>query len=50
MGGPWIIDLTEFALKFKNRSTNGDATQSDNFHGTYKTNANLVSFNLGYRF
>jgi long-chain fatty acid transport protein len=48
--GPWIIDLTEFALKFKNRTTNGDPTQSDNFHGTYKTNANLVSFNLGYRF
>ena len=49
-GGPFIVDLTEFALHFKTRSTNGLATQSDNFHGTYKTNANLISFNLGYRF
>ncbi len=47
--GPWIIDLTEFALHFKTRSTNG-VTQNDNFHGTYKTNANLVSANFGYRF
>ena len=48
--GPFVVDLTEFALHFKNRSTNGDLTQSDNFHGSYKTNANLISFNLGYRF
>jgi long-chain fatty acid transport protein len=47
--GPWIIDLTEFALHFKNRSTNG-VPQNDNFHGTYKTNANLISFDFGYRF
>jgi long-chain fatty acid transport protein len=49
--GPFIVDLTEFALHFKNRSTNGlTATQSDHFTGSYKTNANLISFNLGYRF
>jgi long-chain fatty acid transport protein len=47
--GPWILDLTEFALHFKNRSTNG-VPQNDNFHGTYKTNANLISFDFGYRF
>lgn len=47
--GPWILDLTEFALHFKTRSTNG-ISQNDNFHGTYKTNANLISFNFGYRF
>ena len=46
--GPWIVDLTEFALHFKTRSTNG--ISSDNFNGTYKTNANLISFNFGYRF
>lgn len=46
--GPWILDLTEFVLHFKTRSTNG--LSSDNFNGTYKTNANLISFNFGYRF
>jgi long-chain fatty acid transport protein len=48
--GPWMLDLTEFALHFKTRSTDNVADQSDNFHGTYKTNANLISFNFGYRF
>src|SRR6202022_2418235 len=47
--GPFIVDLTEFALHFKNRSTAG-IVQNDNFHGSYKTNANLISFNAGYRF
>jgi long-chain fatty acid transport protein len=47
--GPWIVDITEFALHFKNRSTAGQV-QNDNFHGSYKTNANLISFNFGYRF
>lgn len=47
--GPWVVDLTEFALHFKNRSTVG-IQQNDNFHGSYKTNANLISFNFGYRF
>jgi long-chain fatty acid transport protein len=46
--GPWIVDLTEFALHFKTRSTNG--LSSDAFNGEYKTNANLISFNFGYRF
>ena len=47
--GPIVADLTEFALHFKNRSTVG-VFQNDNFHGSYKTNANLISLNLGYRF
>jgi len=46
--GAWSIDATEFVLHFKTRSTNG--ISSDNFNGTYKTNANLISFNIGYRF
>jgi long-chain fatty acid transport protein len=46
--GPWIVDLTEFVLHFKTRSTNG--LSSDNFNGTYKTDANLISINFGYRF
>ena len=46
--GPWIIDISEFALHFKTRSTNG--ISSDNFNGTYKTDANLISVNFGYRF
>lgn len=46
--GPWVIDATEFALHFKTRSTQGQS--SDNFNGTYKTDANLISVNLGYRF
>lgn len=48
--GPLVVDLTEFALHFKNRSTDGLLTQVDNFHGSYKTDANLISINLGYRF
>lgn len=47
--GPFILDLTEMALHFKNRSTSG-IVQNDNFHGSYKTNANLISVNAGYRF
>lgn len=46
--GPWSIDATEFALHFKKRSSDG--ISSDNFNGTYKTDANLVSVNFGYRF
>jgi long-chain fatty acid transport protein len=45
--GPWVIDLTEFVLHFKKRSTQG---VSQDINGTYKTDANLVSLNLGYRF
>ncbi|HUO83735.1 MAG TPA: outer membrane protein transport protein [Thermoanaerobaculia bacterium] len=46
--GPWIIDVTEFILHFKDRSTRG--RNQDNFNGTYETSANLISVNLGYRF
>ena len=46
--GPLILDLTEFALHFKARGTMGQSP--DNFNGTYKTDANLVSLNVGYRF
>ncbi|HEX9162213.1 MAG TPA: outer membrane protein transport protein [Thermoanaerobaculia bacterium] len=46
--GPWIIDASVFALHFKTRSTQG--LSQDGFNGTYKTNAILLSLNLGYRF
>jgi long-chain fatty acid transport protein len=46
--GPVVVDLTEFALHFKNRTTGG--ISSDNFNGLYKTDANLISVNFGYRF
>ncbi|MGH7484728.1 MAG: OmpP1/FadL family transporter, partial [bacterium] len=49
--GPWIVDLSEFALHFKTRSTNGGLSSPEiNFNGTFRTDANLVSLNLGYRF
>ncbi len=49
--GPWMIDATEFALHFKKRGTQGISNpQEINFNGTYRTDANLVSLNLGYRF
>ncbi len=46
--GPWVIDATDFVLHFKRRGTQG--ISSDNFNGSYKTDANLISVNLGYRF
>src|SRR5947209_1794808 len=46
--GHFILDATEFALHFKTRSTAG--ISSDNFNGVYKTDANLISLNVGYRF
>ncbi len=46
--GPFTIDATEFALHFKRRSTNG--INSEGFNGSYSTDANLISVNLGYRF
>jgi len=46
--GPFVLDVTEFALHFKKRSTEGQSP--DHFNGTYKTDANLVTVNLGYRF
>jgi long-chain fatty acid transport protein len=45
--GPWVIDATEFVLHFKTRSTQG---LSPELNGTYRTDANLISLNLGYRF
>ncbi len=46
--GPFVVDLTEFVLHFKQRSSQG--VNSDNFNGTYKTDANLISVNVGYKF
>ena len=46
--GPFIVDVTEFVLHFKKRGTQG--INSDLFNGSYSTDANLVSINLGYRF
>jgi long-chain fatty acid transport protein len=48
--GPFMIDATEFALHFKTRSTMGLSSPDNNFNGTYRTDANLISVNLGYRF
>jgi long-chain fatty acid transport protein len=49
--GPWMIDATEFALHFKTRGpTNLQSSPEINFNGTYHTDANLISLNLGYRF
>src|SRR5205085_4378635 len=41
--GPFIMDISELVLHFKTRSTNG--LSNDNFNGTYKTDANLISIN-----
>ena len=46
--GPWIVDASVFVLHFKNRSTMGQSLEG--FNGSYKTNASLLSLNLGYRF
>lgn len=46
--GPWMLDVTEFALHFKKRSTQGQNT--DLFNGAYTTDANLASVDFGYRF
>jgi long-chain fatty acid transport protein len=49
--GPWVIDATEFALHFKKRSRSlAPDPRFDNLNGTYHTDANLISLNLGYRF
>jgi long-chain fatty acid transport protein len=48
--GPWVFDATEFALHFKTRGTQGLSASDTNFNGTYRTDANLISLNLGYRF
>ena len=46
--GPFLIDATEFMLHFQPRST--QLRSSDNFNGRYKTDANLITINFGYRF
>lgn len=46
--GPWSVDVSEFALFFMERGTEGQ--NSDDYNGTYQTNANLFSFNVGYTF
>jgi long-chain fatty acid transport protein len=46
--GPFTIDVTEFVLHFKDRSTIG--VPNTDLSGIYKTDANLISLNLGYRF
>jgi long-chain fatty acid transport protein len=46
--GPWMLDATEFVLHFKERGTMG--ISSDGFNGTYKTDANLITLDFGYRF
>jgi long-chain fatty acid transport protein len=48
--GPWVFDATEFALHFKKRGTQGISSADNNFNGTYQTDGNLISLNLGYRF
>jgi long-chain fatty acid transport protein len=47
--GPWIVDITEFALHFSRRSATGQ-TGPLALNGQYTTDANLVSLNLGYKF
>jgi long-chain fatty acid transport protein len=46
--GPWVLDVSDMVLHFKQRGTNGQ--NNENFNGTYKTDANLIGVNLGYRF
>jgi long-chain fatty acid transport protein len=49
--GHWMLDATEFALHFKKRGTQGISNPTEiNLNGTYRTDANLVSLNFGYRF
>jgi long-chain fatty acid transport protein len=46
--GPFIVDAAAFILHFNDRST--DNRSSDQFNGTYQTDATLWSVNVGYRF
>jgi long-chain fatty acid transport protein len=46
--GPFVLDLSDMVLHFKRRGTQGQ--NNENFNGTYKTDANLIGINLGYRF
>lgn len=45
--GPLVIDVTEFGLHFKKRSTEGQVPE---LNGLYRTDANLISLNVGWRF
>jgi long-chain fatty acid transport protein len=46
--GPFTLEASDMVLHFFKRSTDG--VSSDNFNGTYRTEANLIAVNLGYRF
>jgi long-chain fatty acid transport protein len=48
--GPFTIEASDLVLHFKDRSTNGTNPPPDRFNGTYKTNANLISVNVGLKF
>lgn len=47
-GEHWFFDASNMVLIFADRDTNG--TNRDNFNGVYKSTANLLSLNAGYRF
>lgn len=47
-GAHWFVDASHMFLIFEERDTRG--TNHDNFNGTYNNIANLLSFNVGYRF
>jgi long-chain fatty acid transport protein len=48
--GPLTFDFGDMFLHFKKRSTQGLNQENPPFNGTYKTDANLFGFNLGYKF
>jgi long-chain fatty acid transport protein len=47
-GEHWRVDASHLVIHFQERSTRG--LNIDNFNGTYRTTANLVTVNLGYSF
>lgn len=46
--GPFIVDVSEMILHFKDRTTGG--VNPDGFEGKFKTDATLLSVNFGLRF
>lgn len=44
----WRVDVSDMVLIFMDRST--EDRNRDDFNGTFKTTANLLSINLGYNF
>lgn len=46
--GPFLFEASDLVLHFLERSTDGRS--GDNFNGTYQTDANLITVNVGYRF